>query len=128
MADITEELLQDLHWMDFSLMPHNGHLVLILVYEDQAKAEQFLELLRTFPFNVRFISENLTGRHILEIIFLESNFVVRTVFNKTEDNYPVRSRLHLGVNHITTGIRGQNNQILWNHGNMKEIDQTNNFN
>ena len=119
---ITQQLLQELSWRDFSLMPYQGHLVLVLLYEESSKAERFLELLHTNEFNVRFLSEAGTRKHIIEIVFVLNNLVIRGVFNKTEETYPVKSRLHIGVNHITTGIRTTGGQILFNNVNMKSID------
>jgi len=120
MSEVTNEKLNRLIFRDFSLMPYQRHLVLILIFEEMAQAEEFIELLRTNEFNVQLLEEENTGRHIIKIIFLESNLVMKAVFNKTEATYPVRSRMNLGINNIATGFLA-NGQIMWRPDNMKQI-------
>lgn len=104
MSQITEEQLQELHWNDFSILEHQEDQVLVLVYEDPLKAQKFLTLLHENEFEIRFLTEANTDRHIIEITFKESEYTIRTVFNKTETSYPIKSRIQTGIKYLSTGI------------------------
>ncbi len=104
MSEITAELLQELHWRDFSIMPHDDSQVLVLVYDDHNNAERLLRLLHEKPFDIKILKEDGTSKHMIDLTFLESDLTIRTVFNKTEETYPIAERIANGVKHLSTGI------------------------
>lgn len=120
--EITEELLNDLTWKDFSYLPNEK--VFVLLYGDPNKGIEFLKLLHSNEFDFRLLKEDGTDRHIIEMEFLPSHYVVRWVSTKTEQAYPLRARIaQNGVNYLSTGINNPDVKggVLFNQK-VKQID------
>ena len=126
MSEITEQLLQELHWNDFSILQHQNEQVLVLIYNEPEKAQKFLKLLHEKAFDIRFFTEEGSDRHIIEITFKNTDLTVRTVFNKTEKTYPIKPRIEKGIKYLSTGILDKEHQdgkrVLYDQ-HLKIIDQ-----
>lgn len=105
MPAVTPALLESLAPADFSVLPDQNVLVLVYPQDGLGRDMQMFNILHENPINVRVIEENETRRHVIEIEFPNTRDIMRLVFNKTEDDYPLRRYTNNGVIHsISAGI------------------------
>ena len=103
MTEINEQVLERLQWKDFSLLPDKNDQVLVLIYDDENKAQSFQKLLLENDFDLLLLKDS-EDRHGIQIQFLNPDYAIETYFNKTEKTYPIRERIKKGVKYISTGI------------------------
>lgn len=110
MHKISPELLQRLAPIDFSVL-QDQH-ALILIYPEDGRDREMHELLHEHAFDLKILKEQGSGKHVIELEFTGTGDVMRLVFNKTEDQYPLRRLSNTGViKNVSAGIsRGQ--QVL----------------
>jgi|GEM_PF-4629264 hypothetical protein len=111
MPPITSELLERLAPNDFSVVPKDN--VLVLVYPQDGRDQEMYQILHEHQIEVQILQEKQTNRHVIEIYFPKTDDVMRLVFNKTEDNYPLRQYANSGIiRSISAGIF-QGDQTLY---------------
>lgn len=110
MPEISPELLVRLTPTDFSVL--QDHYTLILIYPEDGRDGEMHQLLHEHTFDLRILQEQGSGNHVIELEFTDTGDVMRLIFNKTEDQYPLRRLSNTGViRNISAGIiRGQ--QVL----------------
>ena len=85
---------------------------LVFIYPEDGRDLEICNLLHEHRFEVQVLEEADTHRHVIEIEFTATQDVMRLVFNKTEDEYPLRRIANEGtIRSISAGIaRGE--QVL----------------
>jgi len=110
MPEISPELLERLTPIDFSVLQDQHTLVLI--YPEDGRDEEMYQLLHEHAFDLSILQELDTHRHVIELEFTDTNDVMRLVFNKTENEYPLRRLSNTGIiRNISCGI-SRGTQVL----------------
>lgn len=98
---MTEKILNDLQWADFTIMKHDNTNVLVLLYEDEVKGQDFLKHLHSKEFDLIIGTEQ--DKYFVEITFIKSDMVIRIVSTKTEETHKLMNFFTEGLSYIATG-------------------------
>lgn len=128
-AAITEVQLAAIKCKDISVLTlPDGEDLLVLICETKDDSNRLSDLINNNAFNLG-VSIEADGHYAISIEFLASDFILKLVTSRTEDNYPpVKKLKNNGITFITAGVReGRNVEYNQEILRLGEIDMGESF-